>query len=151
MTNDGTATAKKIALIQKNITMSNMNQRNQNNGVQILNELDRFFTNALRPTQTLTPKRYCSKEDESAWYLRIELPGFSKEQIEVSLKEGVLALEATPAEGDEYLSTYRKQFTLPEGVDSSQLKADFANGVLLLTLPKAIPVEAKLRKIEVNG
>lgn len=131
--------------------MISMNQRNQNSGVQILNELDRFFTSALRPTQTCAPKGHRSKEDETAWYLRIELPGFTKEQIEVNLKEGVLAVEANPVAEDEYLSAIRKQFTLPDGVDSAQLKADFTNGVLLLTLPKAAPVEPEVKKIQVNG
>lgn len=126
------------------------NHRNQTNGVQILNELDRFFTGALRPTQPVA-KRHRSKEDENAWYLRFELPGFTKEQIEVNLKEGVLSVEAKAAEDDEYLITYQKQFTLPDGVESSQLQADFTNGILLLTLPKAAPVEPEVRQIEIKG
>lgn len=128
----------------------NLITKNYPNGVQLLNDFDRLLTNSLRQPLASQPQRHRIREDENAWYLRVELPGFEKEQIEIELKEDTLSLKATPAEGDEELSAYEKRFTLPEEANKEQLKAELKNGVLLLTLPKAEPVTPETRRIEIN-
>ena len=88
----------------------------------------------------------------------VELPGMRKEDIEISLHEGMLTIsgerkhEASENENAErserYVGKFRRSITLPTRVDASKVNATYKDGILTVTLPKA--EEAKPRKIQVN-
>ena len=88
----------------------------------------------------------------------VELPGMRKEDIEISLHEGMLTIsgerksetgENGKAERSErYVGKFRRSVTLPTRVDASKVNATYKDGILTVTLPKA--EEAKPRKIQVN-
>jgi HSP20 family protein len=88
----------------------------------------------------------------------VELPGMQKEDIEISLHEGMLTIsgerkqqnsENEKAERSErYVGKFRRSITLPTRVDASKVNATYKDGILSVTLPKA--EEAKPRKIQVN-
>ena len=88
----------------------------------------------------------------------VELPGMRKEDIEISLHEGMLTIsgerkEETPnnnkAERTErYVGKFRRSISLPSRVDASKVNATYKDGILTITLPKA--EEAKPRQIQVN-
>jgi HSP20 family protein len=88
----------------------------------------------------------------------VELPGMRKEDIEISLHEGMLTIsgerkQQTPenekAERSErYIGKFRRSITLPTRVDASKVSATYKDGMLTVTLPKA--EEAKPRQIQVN-
>src|ERR1700730_18058689 len=88
----------------------------------------------------------------------VELPGMRKEDIEISLHEGVLTIsgerkqqtgEGEKAERTErYVGKFRRSISLPVRVDMSKVNATYKDGVLTVTLPKA--EEAKPRQIQVN-
>lgn len=78
-----------------------------------------------------------------------DLPGFSKEDIDVRLSDNTLRIaarkeEATEAGGDQenYIRQERSRrsmsraITLPEPVDEEGVSAKYTNGVLTVTLPK---------------
>jgi HSP20 family protein len=90
----------------------------------------------------------------------IELPGLSKEEIEISYQEGVLTVsgERKPefAEGKQP-ETYRSErctgkfqrsISLPFPIQADRIHATYKNGVLTVNLPKS--EEAKPRKVEVS-
>jgi len=86
-----------------------------------------------------------------------ELPGFSKEQVDVSVEQGILTIQAErkeeKKEGEQHLherSFHRVQrrFSLPSTVDPNSVDAKLDNGVLTLTLPKK--EEVRPRKIEIK-
>ena len=98
-------------------------------------------------------------EDESGIHLRLEFPGVKKEDINISLDEGILEISASAraeAESDteggsatrdeSYL--YRRSVTLPEGTDTGGIEARLEHGILEVTLPKA--EERKPRQIKIN-
>ena len=97
-------------------------------------------------------------ENDGAFVVTADLPGLDKEAIDISLDDGVLTLagerkleEATEGEGfrrfERSHGSFSRSFSLPQGVDVENVSAEFANGVLTLTLPK---VEvAKARKIAI--
>ncbi len=99
-------------------------------------------------------------EKDNAFLATVDLPGLKKEDIEISLDEGVLTLQGERklehAEGDEAkgyrrieraYGAFSRSFTLPQGVDLGKIEATFADGVLTLTLPKS--EAAKARKIAI--
>jgi HSP20 family protein len=98
-------------------------------------------------------------EDKDNLYLKAELPGMKKEEIEVSLHEGVLTLsgerkqESKHGEGEAYRSErffgrFQRSISLPVSVAADKVKAQYQEGILTITLPKA--EEAKPKRINVN-
>jgi HSP20 family protein len=90
--------------------------------------------------------------------VRVELPGMRKEDIEISLQDGMLTIsgerksetvEGEKAERTErYVGKFRRSISLPTQVDSSKVTATYRDGILTVTLPKA--EEAKPKQIQVN-
>ncbi len=89
--------------------------------------------------------------------VRAELPGVKKEDLEVSLTEDTVMIEANSRreEKDEEARYYRREITrgefsrtlsLPCRVKGDEAKAHFKGGVLELTLPKV----EKTRRLTVN-
>ena len=75
-----------------------------------------------------------------------ELPGFTKDEVNVTLEKGVLTISAErkeeEAEGEKRINERRytrvqRSFTLPVTVEDDKVNAKLENGVLKLTLPKA--------------
>jgi HSP20 family molecular chaperone IbpA len=98
------------------------------------------------------------REDGEHIYVEAELPGFKKDEIEVTLENGMLHIVAerkadTTRKGETHLSERRftrvaRSFTLPNSVDETKVDARLDGGVLNLTLHKR--EEVKPRKIEVK-
>jgi len=88
----------------------------------------------------------------------VELPGMRKEDIEISLQDGMLTIsgerKSETAEGDKaerterYVGKFRRSISLPTQVDASKVTATYRDGILSVTLPKA--EEAKPKQIQVN-
>lgn len=87
-------------------------------------------------------------ENENGYVLNVELPGFNKEDIKVSIKDGYLMLEATRSqeheENDEngklirkerFYGSAKRKFYVGD-VDIDDVKGTFENGVLKLEVPK---------------
>ena len=98
-------------------------------------------------------------ESKEAYVLRAELPGMSKEDFNLELKEGTLTLMGErkftkPAEGVQYRSVERvngkfvRSFTLPETVKHDGIQANYKDGILEVYIPKA--EEAKPRQIQIS-
>ena len=90
-------------------------------------------------------------------WVRIDLPGVSADDVDITVERSVLTVSAERSwhreEGDQvYLAerrpgTYRRQVQLGEGLDATGIEADFTDGVLTLRIPVA--EQAKPRKIEI--
>lgn len=101
-------------------------------------------------------------ETNDAIHVQADMPGVSKETLEITLEQDVLTLRGRTADDaphaeqtnwrevwQEYRSgDYERQFRLPDNVDRSKVEAIMRHGVLHLTLPKAQPTR---RKIEVKS
>lgn len=85
-------------------------------------------------------------ESESTYKLVMDVPGMSKEQIKITLKERVLTVsgerELYLEDGEELKRSERQQgsfsrsFALPENTDPSAISATFKDGVLQVTVAK---------------
>jgi len=98
-------------------------------------------------------------QDKGHVFVKAELPGMKKEDIRISLHENTLTIsgerkqEQEVKEGDGYRSErffgrFHRSVTLPLAVQTSDVKAQYKDGILAITLPKA--EEAKPRQIEVQ-
>ena len=92
--------------------------------------------------------------------VRAQVPGVTRDNLEVNYQQGVLTLRATMTapEGEDSWRWYvreigsgeiTRQVTLPREVDIDRANASFQDGVLTLTLPKS--ADAKPRRISING
>ena len=101
-------------------------------------------------------------EDDKAYKIAAELPGLDEKDVEVSVTGDVLTLKGEKLQQKEeknknwYVSeraygSFQRAFTLPEGVDRVKIVADFAKGVLTVTLPKNAEAQKQQRKIEVKA
>ena len=98
-------------------------------------------------------------EDENAVTLTAEVPGIGKEDLEVTLDNGVLTLRGEKkgeetTEGVNYhrverrYGHFERRMRLPEYVDPEKVEAIMKDGVLRITLNKR--GQAKLKRIEVK-
>ena len=88
----------------------------------------------------------------------VELPGMRKEDIEISLQDGMLIVsgerkeETGPENGatrtERYTGKFRRSMTLPSRVDVNKVSATYKDGILTVTLPKA--EEAKPKQIQIS-
>src|SRR5574343_1449721 len=87
-------------------------------------------------------------EDDKAFKVRAEIPGFSKEDLTVSVVGDQVAISAESRKEKEekkgeqtimrecYYGKQYRSFVLPQEVDASAAAAKYSDGVLELTLPK---------------
>ena len=88
----------------------------------------------------------------------VELPGMRKEDIEISLHDGMLTIagerkaetgqEESATRTERFTGKFRRSITLPTRVDANKVNATYKDGILTVTLPKA--EEAKPKQIQVN-
>ena len=97
-------------------------------------------------------------EHNDHFIIRAELPGVSKDGMDVHVEDGVLTLsgerkrEAGANDGaafrtERIYGAFARSFTLPTTVDASKVSAAYKDGVLTVTVPKA--EAAKPKKVEI--
>jgi HSP20 family protein len=98
-------------------------------------------------------------ETDGEYLIKAELPEVKKEDVKVTLEDGVLTLTGERRQEKEEKTTkyhrversygsFVRSFSLPELVDETKVKAEYKDGVLSLHLPKS--EKAKPRAIEVK-
>ena len=100
------------------------------------------------------------QEKEDRYVVKADLPGYSKEELDIRIDDSVLTLSAQHSEelkneSDGYLrqerrsSSFHRSFQFEAGIDHKGVTADYTNGVLTLELPKTEP-RTKGRRIELQ-
>jgi len=118
-------------------------------------ELDRLFEAPL----TVWAPALDVHEDKDSFNVRVEVPGMKREDIEVSLHDGALVIsgerkteainEDTEVHRQErHYGKFSRTLTLPTAVAGDKVKAQYKDGILTITLPKA--EEAKPKAITVS-
>ena len=121
-------------------------------------QLDQGFDTATRDA-TWSPAVDIHEETER-FVVRADLPGVKPADIEITAEKGVLSLRGTrdfeQRKDDGHYSRvervsgkFVRTFSLPENVQTDAIKAQFKDGVLELTIPKA--EKAEPRRIEVQA
>ena len=97
-------------------------------------------------------------ETDSTIVASLDLPGVEKKDVEVSVSNGFLTISGErkniSGEGgiwqETSFGTFKRTFELTEAVVEDKIKAQFKNGVLKISLPKAEEVKLAVRNISVS-
>lgn len=119
------------------------------------NFIDNFFDDMFRFPfeQTRTQRTYSMNADiqefDDKYQLELELPGYRKEDIKASLKDGYLTIAASHTENNDekgtdgkyirrerYCGQYQRSFYVGDQITQDDIHATFTNGILKLDIPK---------------
>lgn len=91
-------------------------------------------------------------ETADAYLLSIDVPGLSRDAVEVSIDNKILTIkgerridhgEAKLALNERWQGHFQRRFSLPDSVDEEGIAAKIENGVLALHLPKSVAAEPR--------
>ena len=124
--------------------------------VQQKREADRT-QESTTPTRAFMPSADIF-ETEDALTVVLEMPGVSKDNIDVSVENDILTVEGRidfgkyeglrPVYGEYNVGPFRRSFRLSSRIDQGKINAEMRDGVITLALPKA--AEAKPRRITIS-
>lgn len=98
---------------------------------------------------------------KAAYEINIELPGVTKDDLEIELHDGVLTVKGEKKQvrveeregyffSERQYGRFQRTFRLPPDAAEEGISAGFADGVLTLTVPKAAPAGSKAKRIEIG-
>ena len=142
-----------------------------NPGTHLLRtRMDRLFNEMLRDawgeapeTEEMATRAWSPlvdiRETDAALQFHVELPGMSKDDVEITVENNVLTVsgerkfeketkEQTFHRIERAYGAFSRSFTLPTTVQTDKVEARFESGVLEIALPKA--EESKPRKIDIR-
>ena len=100
------------------------------------------------------------QETEQEFLIKADLPDVKKEDVKVTVHDGVMTLEGErklekEEKGKKFHRIEReygrfvRRFTLPDGADEAKVAADFKDGVLNVRIPKSPVVRPKTVEVKV--
>lgn len=104
------------------------------------------FENAFETSRFVkTPETKVSKT-ETEYKIQVSVPGLTKEDLKILVKEGVLRISFTKEESDEndyFVGSFVKSYNIPDDVKEKDIEGKVVNGILELILPvdKKKPIE----------
>jgi len=131
---------------------------------------DRFFADTLRRQarpagQAQTGRDWAPvadvTESESEYLIKAELPEVRKEDLSLTVQDGVLTLcgerkQEKRAEGEKthrierFYGTFARRFALPENADEQAIRAESRDGLILIHIPKQKVVQPQPRQITIQ-
>ena len=136
---------------------SMMSDRLWRDPLSLFGEMDRFFGD-------FAPRTFQPSVDviDEGKHVRVtaELPGLDKDDIEITVQDGVLVLRGekrSEAESEEdgcyrlerYVGEFQRVLPLPADIDAERTEAKFDKGLLTIRFPKAAQA-AQPRRIKVS-
>lgn len=123
----------------------------------VFDDLFRSFSpGVLLSSGIHTPSADIYSEDDRNMVVELEVPGFDREEITISVKGGVLDIrgERAAVEGKDTRSyvtrgtatSFVRRIALPEGADSEHISAELDKGLLKVTVPVE---QANARRVEI--
>jgi HSP20 family protein len=99
-------------------------------------------------------------EDSKAVHVKAEIPGIEEKDLNITLNGNILTISGEKKEerkeeknnrsivSERFFGSFSRTITLPEGVSSDKVRADFKNGVLTIEAP--IEEAKQPKKIQIN-
>ena len=102
-----------------------------------------------------------TREADDAYYIEVDLPGVSKDDINIDVDDNTLTISGVRKVKEEHkddsfykvesvYGKFERSFSLPEDVDTDKIEAKHENGVLEIKIPKVEKVEKAPKKIEIK-
>jgi len=100
-------------------------------------------------------------EDDKEFLVKAELPEVKKEDVHVTVENGILSIQGERKLENEQQTkrfhrseraygSFMRSFSLPEGADSTKLRAEFKDGLLQVHMPKSDKAKAKQIEVKVE-
>ena len=124
-------------------------------------DFDRFFDNVFANFGN-SKSRIPSVdvwEDQSAFHIDAELPGYRMSDVDVHVDKHVLHISSEKTDDssdrkylfrERFSATFDRAFTLPENVNEEAIEATFKDGILAITLPKLPDEQPKKINVKIN-
>lgn len=100
-------------------------------------------------------------ERKADYRLEVQAPGFDKKDLKVEMEQDTLTIRGEHAAKEDkeegrytrrefHHASFERSFVLPNLANHEKIAADYANGVLTLTIPKREASKAKARQISIK-
>ena len=100
-------------------------------------------------------------ETEKEYLIKAELPEVRKEDVNITLDDGVITItgerrmekeqkEASEIRVESFYGTFARSFSLPDNIDAGAIQAEQKDGVLKVRIPKTLEAAPKKIAIEVR-
>ena len=124
-------------------------------GFNFFDDLDDFFKPLITRQNVANTD---IKETETGYELSLDMPGFEKKDITLTLNKGYLTVSANREDNEEekgYIVRERKQsvkrsFFVGDNITEEDVKAKYLNGTLILSVPKKQAKEIVSKTIEID-
>lgn len=126
--------------------------------MQATENINRLFNNLdLTPSQLMGRV----KEQDDCYKLRYDVPGLSKEDVKITIDDGVLTIKGEHKEeeeegsDDEYWSArsygyYNTRLVLPDDAKVDEIKADLKDGVLSVIIPRTEQTKKDVKEVQIH-
>ena len=98
----------------------------------LIYETPNFIERSIKRTNIIT--------NDNDYRVQIAVPGLSKKDIKISVKNSVLNIEYANEKSDEntfFTSSFKKSYSLPDDSDEENIKGKVENGILEIIVPKS--------------
>ena len=130
------------------------------NPLRDIDSIGREMNNFLENLKIASP-RIDVYQTETEVIINAEIPGVSKEDLNVYVDEDTVRLSGETKRDEEYkdeniyrterfYGNFSRTISLPVEVKSEQAKAEYKNGILSIRLPKVEPTKIKGRRINID-
>lgn len=127
----------------------------------ISREVSNFFDFPTRFFGGVSSPRVDVYQTEKDIVVKAEIPGVSKEDLNLYIDENTIRLSGQTKKENEfkdenayrterYYGSFSRSIPLPVEVKSDQAKAEYKDGILSITIPKLEPSKSKGRKIDIQ-
>lgn len=101
------------------------------------------------------------KEQDECYKLRFEVPGLGKDEVKITVDDGVLTIKGEHKEeeedgsDDEFWSAksygyYNTSLLLPDDAKVDEIKAELKDGVLNITIPRTEKPKKDVKEVEIH-
>ncbi len=113
-----------------------------------------------RVAEWFAPASEAARTDES-YVIHLELPGVAVEDVDITVKEGVLTVKGEKKvvreeKGADFFFSerqyglFQRSFTLPEDADTDRIEAEMKDGVLTIVIPKTKPAADEGTRVKIR-
>ncbi|MCE2674870.1 MAG: Hsp20/alpha crystallin family protein [Microcystis sp. 53598_E5] len=119
-------------------------------------QIDQLFQEVLPTTSLVSRPPVEISVNEDSVELKIELPGVDIKDIDVEVSKQMVSINgqrecaAEVKNSEFYYGKFSRLITLPVEVQNSQVTANYQDGILYLTLPKAAAEKNKVVKVNLG-
>ena len=110
-----------------------------------------LFSDFIAPEPYYMPRTDSFYQTEGEYVIKLAVPGIEKDQLKVELTGDTLLVSFSNAGDAGNKAGYsRRSYFMKHEIKRDEIKASLRNGILTITVPKAIPPEPEHKLIEIS-